>query len=318
MGLGRDNLATTDMKTFGILLAFLFTALSALAQPIIRSTATTNQQPNTAVTFILDTNNGSLFFFQGQTYGAQSDGSIQISFTNTPFYGAVSNYASKGPMIDSIIIGNPPDMGVDGTHGDFPLQLVRDSFIGGHHSASYATNIDECVMLGWGTAIGTSGIGPYFYKDCFFMGSDCGPISGTNVVKTICIGPLSGVGMGTTTNVIVIGAVSGAGDSGVVYDLFGATNQLIIGNDSDLPYGHGGEMSIMNYLYATNLNNHARGNLGIGTIDLQTTLTVNGPIGIEVTTPAPVITGTDCVIWNSNKVLYGVSSTQTKLIVDLR
>ncbi len=45
---------------------------------------------------------------------------------------------------------------------------------------------------------------------------------------------------------------------------------------------------------------------------------VNGILKLAASTNAPAITGTDAAIWNSNKVLYAVSSTKTNLLLDLR
>jgi hypothetical protein len=211
-----------------------------------------------------------------------TDGSLFLCVSNSPFYGGISNIAAaSGVMVDSICIGNPPNMGDGiGNPADGPFGHLGDSVLVGLHMANQATNISNSTLFGYGTLEGNNandgGNGPFLIQNTLALGSSVGSIWGaSNVIGCTLLGTDTGlawgVGAGAITNCLAVGY--GAGNLGG--DVFN-TNDICIGAFANLPHGHSGEMSIANLIYATNMNAHGRGFVGIGTVDPTNVLNVFG------------------------------------------
>ena len=210
-----------------------------------------------------------------------TDGSLLLVVSNSPFYGPTTNLAAaRTRMVDSLIVGNTPNSGDGvGNPADGPFIKMSDSVIVGLHDANNATNISQSIMIGYGAMSGLNandgGTAPADIERTTCIDSDVGAqYQMTNSVGNFFMGNSAGVGFGPgggVTNCAAIGVNAGTAASDPLL-----TNSFVFGANCDLPHGHPGEMSLFNFLYGTNLNAHGRGNLGVGTKDPTNVVQVLG------------------------------------------
>ncbi len=156
--------------------------------------------------------------------------------------------------------------------------MVKTIFFFGRQAGSDANNIDYSIYMGV-----QAGQNSQNSKHCVFIGQSTG-----NATKDVQHGIFIGKSAGRTTNSsfsILIGCHAGNvdRDGGVI-----GTSNIIIGSAATLPNGASNSMNIGNVLYGTGLmpgyesypvyTPTTNGRIGIGIVNPQHTLDVNGTI----------------------------------------
>lgn len=290
----------------------------------------------TAVNFVLQTNAAqALMYFTN--YPSTANGAIPIPSIRQPtfylnetnnvgWWVATGNQAADGYLIFSI----DQDQGNPGT-GLQPQRMLTntfgDSIVFGTVPGYGAVQANKKVLVYIASSFGID-IAPNATNFINAMGAGTYTFSeASGVDGSTAIGSGAAAAVVTSTNSFYMGYFSGAGMNGSeIANFFAGTlsgqnsssgnSNTVIGNFCDFPVDAStNQLNVVNLIWGRGANLNAN-------VRAAGVVTVNNFLELHSTGTAPAGTflpsGNDGMFWNSNKVVYWVTTTKTNVVSDGR